>query len=50
MRLQFQTLDLLSGVKDTALLQAAVKATDMTWVWHSYGCGVGQQLQLQFDP
>ena len=20
------------------------------WVKHCYGCGVGQQLQLQFDP
>ena len=21
-----------------------------SWIWHHCGCGVGQQLQLRFDP
>jgi len=33
-------------VKDPTLLQAAAKVTDAAQIWHSCGCGVGQQLQL----
>ena len=39
---------LFSGLKDLVLLQAAVQVTHMAWIWHC--CGVGQQLQLPFDP
>ena len=34
MRLWVPSLALLSGLR----------------IWHCYGCGVGQQLQFQFDP
>ena len=37
-------------VKDLALLQAAEKVTDVDWIQHGCGCGVGWQLQFQFDP
>ena len=33
-------------VKDPALPQAA----DAAQTWHCHGCGVGLQLQFQFDP
>ena len=37
-------------VKDQALLQAAVKFADAAPIWRCCACGIGQQLQLQFDP
>ena len=37
-------------VKDLALPWAVVQVPDMAGIWRSYGCGIGQQLQLQFDP
>ena len=41
---------LAQWVKDLALPWAAVYAADVAGIWHCCGCGVGQQLQLQFDP
>ena len=41
---------LTQWVKDMALPHAAVKLADAAWIWHCCGCGVGWQLQLQFDP
>ena len=41
------TLGLTQGAKDLALPRAVVQVTDAAWIWH--GCGVGQELQLQFD-
>ena len=41
-------LDPAQWVKDLALVQAAAYVTDVARIWH--GCGVSQQLQLQFDP
>ena len=35
---------------DPALPQATVQVTDTAWILCLYGCGVGQQLQVQFDP
>ena len=35
-------------VKDPVFPQAAVWFAHVTWIW--YGCGIGQQLQLRFDP
>ena len=44
--------DLIPGltwwVKDSTLPWA--KVSDVAWMLHCYGCGVGQQLQLWFDP
>ena len=37
-------------VKDLALPQAVVYTADMAAIWCCCGCGVGQWLQLQFDP
>ena len=38
---------LTQWVKDLALLQAAVKAADVAWIWWCCcGCDVGWQLQL----
>ena len=37
-------------VKDPAMLQAAAQVTDMPWIQCFFGCGVGLQLQLQFNP
>ena len=37
-------------VKDLVLLQASVEVSDVACIWHCCGCGVGQQLQLQFYP
>ena len=37
-------------VKDPALLRAVVQVTEAARIWSGCGCGVGQQLQLQFDP
>ena len=36
-------------VKDPALLQAVAQVTDVARVQCCHGCGVGLQLQLQFD-
>ena len=36
-------------VKDPALLGAVMQAADVTWILPCYGCGVGWQLQRQFD-
>ena len=33
-------------VKDVALPQTVVSFTDVAWILHCPGCGVGQQLQL----
>ena len=41
---------LVQWVKDLALPQAAVLVTDAAWIWCCHGCGVGWQLQLQFEP
>ena len=37
-------------VNDPALLRAVVQVTDVAQISCCYGCGVGRQLQLQFDP
>ena len=37
-------------IKDLALPQAAVYTTDAAQILRCFGCGIGQQLQLQFDP
>ena len=37
-------------VKDSALPQAAASVTDAVWIRCCHGCGVGRQVQLQFDP
>ena len=37
-------------VKDPALPQAVAEVTDVARIWHCSGCGIGLQLQLQFDP
>ena len=37
-------------VKDPLLLQATEYVTDGAWVPCCCGCGVGWQLQRQFDP
>ena len=41
---------LAQGVKDRALLWAAVYVTDAALILRCCGCGVGQQLWLHFDP
>ena len=41
---------LIQWVKDPALLSAVLQVTDKAWIPHCCGCGVGRQLQLQFDP
>ena len=40
---------LTQWVKDSPLPQVAVEVTDAAWIWCCHGCGVGQQLQLQFN-
>ena len=42
--------DLVPWVKDPVLLQAAAYVADEAPIWPCCGCGVGRQLQLQFDP
>ena len=37
-------------VKDPVLPRAPVQVADKAQIWHCGGCGVGRQLQLQFDP
>ena len=43
-------MGLISGfaqwVKDLALLQAVMEATDVAQIWGCCGCGVGWRLQL----
>ena len=41
---------LAQWVKDLSLPWAVVWVTDTAWIPCCFGCGVGQQLQLQFDP
>ena len=31
------------GVKDPALARAVVYVTDVAWIWHCCGCGIGWQ-------
>ena len=37
---------LAQWVKDLVLPRAVVWIADAAWIWHWYGCGVDQQLQL----
>ena len=37
-------------VRDVALLQTVVQVTGVAQILHCHGCGVGLQLQLQFNP
>ena len=37
-------------VKDLALPQTGAQAADAAQIQNCCSCGVGQQLQLQFDP
>ena len=41
---------LAEWVKDPMLLWVMVFVMDAAWIWHCFSCGVGWQLQLQFDP
>ena len=41
---------LTQWVKDPILPQVSVYVTEMARIWHGCGCGIDQQLQLQFDP
>ena len=43
-------LGLVQWDKDLALLQAAAEVADVIQIQSCCGCGVGQQLQLLFDP
>ena len=43
-------LDLAQWVKDLALPQAAVQFADAAQIPSWCGCGIGRQLQLQFNP
>ena len=36
-------------VKDPVLPQV-VALEDAAWIWHCRGCGIGWQMQLQFNP
>ena len=49
MRLQVWYLTSL-WVKGLALPWAVVQVTDLAQILHCCGCGVGQQLQLRFNP
>ena len=37
-------------VNNPVLPQAVMQFADESWIWHHCGCGIGQQLQLQFSP
>ena len=50
MRMWVQSLAAAQWIKDLTLLPAMVYVIDVAQIWHSCGCGVGQQLQFQFDP
>ena len=41
---------LAQGVKDPVLLWTVVWVADVAQIWHCYGSGVGQWLQLWLDP
>ena len=41
---------LTQWLKDRTLQQAALQVTDVAWIQCYYGWGIGQHLQLQFDP
>ena len=41
---------LTQWVKDLASLWAVVWVPDTAQTWSCCGCGVGRQLQLQFNP
>jgi len=43
-------LSLTQWVRDPALPQAVMYVADLAQILRCCGCGVGQQLQLQFDP
>ena len=44
------TPDLTQWVKDPSLPRLVVQVEDAAQIPNCCGCGVGQQLQLQFDP
>ena len=41
---------LVQWVKEPALPWAVVLVTDVAWIPHCCGCGIGQKLWLQCDP
>ena len=41
---------LAQWIKDPLLPWAVVYVPDTAWILHYYGCGIGQQLQLKFQP
>ena len=49
-RMWVWSLALLSGSKDLALLWPLVEVEDTAWTRCCCGCGVGRQLQFQFNP
>ena len=40
----------ISGLRILCYCELCCKVTDVAQISHCCGCGVGQQLQLQFDP
>ena len=40
---------LSQGVKDLVLSQAVAEVADASQIWCCWGCGIGWQLQLQFE-
>ena len=47
---QVTRYNLAKWVKDLALLWTVMCVADVAGIWHWCGCGLCQQLQLQFDP
>ena len=41
---------LAQWIKDMAFLWAVGQITDMNQILHCRGCGIDEQLQLQFNP
>ena len=41
---------LAQWLRDPELLLAVVQVTDVAWIPHCCGCGVGQWIQIQLDP
>ena len=41
---------LTQWVKNLTLPQAVVWVADVARIWHCWGCGVGWQLKLKFNP
>ena len=37
-------------VKDPSLRLTGVEVADAAWILHCSGCGIGQELQFQFNP